>query len=134
MTATLSLLNTIQAIGLLSCFALLGTSRIGACIRWLSLQGIVFGLVPLIAARRRAQPARVLLSGGNIALKGVVFPWLLLRIRARADFSREVDPSSATSPRSCSASCLGAVGMARPGDEAGARHAPVCDARSRRSS
>jgi len=41
-----SLLETINAIGLVSCFALLGTSRIGACIRWLSLQGIVFGLVP----------------------------------------------------------------------------------------
>ena len=42
-------LDTIHAIGLVSCFALLGTSRIGACIRWLSLQGIVFGLVPLLA-------------------------------------------------------------------------------------
>lgn len=92
MTATLSLLNTIQAVGLLSCFALLGTSRIGACIRWLSLQGIVFGLVPLIVHDDGLSLRAVLLSGGNIALKGVVFPWLLLRIRARADFSRELDP------------------------------------------
>ena len=92
MTATLPLLNTIQAIGLLSCFALLGTSRIGACIRWLSLQGIVFGLVPLILPDDGLSLHAVLLSAGNIALKGVAFPWLLLRIRARADFSREVDP------------------------------------------
>jgi hydrogenase-4 component E len=92
MTATLSLLNTIQAIGLLSCFALLGTSRIGACIRWLSLQGIVFGLVPLIVHQDGLSLRALLLSSGNVALKGVVFPWLLLRIRARADFSREVDP------------------------------------------
>lgn len=92
MTATLSLLNTIQAVGLLSCFALLGTSRIGACIRWLSLQGIVFGLVPLIVHDDGLSLRAVLLSGGNIGLKGVVFPWLLLRIRARADFSRELDP------------------------------------------
>ena len=92
MTATLPLLNTIQAIGLLSCFALLGTSRIGACIRWLSLQGIVFGLVPLILPDDGLSLRAVLLSAGNIALKGVAFPWLLLRIRARADFSREVDP------------------------------------------
>jgi hydrogenase-4 component E len=92
MTATLSLLNTIQAVGLLSCFALLGTSRIGACIRWLSLQGIVFGLVPLIVHDDGLSLRAVLLSGGNIALKGIVFPWLLLRIRTRADFSRELDP------------------------------------------
>jgi len=92
MIATLSLLNTIQAVGLLSCFALLGTSRIGACIRWLSLQGIVFGLVPLIVHDDGLSLRAVLLSAGNIALKGIVFPWLLLRIRARADFSREVDP------------------------------------------
>ncbi len=92
MTPTLSLLNTIQAIGLLSCFALLGTSRIGACIRWLSLQGIMFGLVPLIVPDDNFSLRAVLLSAGNIALKGVVFPWLLLGIRARADFSREVDP------------------------------------------
>jgi len=92
MTATLPLLTPIQAIGLLSCFALLGTSRIGACIRWLSLQGIVFGLVPLILPDDGLSLRAVLLSAGNIALKGVAFPWLLLRIRARADFSREVDP------------------------------------------
>ena len=92
MTATLSLLNTIQAIGLLSCFALLGTSRIGACIRWLSFQGIVLGLVPLILHEDGISLRAVLLSGGNIAMKGVVFPGLLLRIRARAEFSREVDP------------------------------------------
>jgi len=43
-----ALLQTIHAVGLLTCFALLGTSRIGACIRWLSFQGILFGMVPLI--------------------------------------------------------------------------------------
>jgi hypothetical protein len=37
-----ALLETVHALGLLSCFALLGTSRIGACIRWLSFQGILF--------------------------------------------------------------------------------------------
>lgn len=92
MSATLSVLNTIQAVGLLSCFALLGTSRIGACIRWLSLQGIVFGLVPLILHDDGLGLRAVLLSAANIALKGIAFPWLLLGIRARADFTREVDP------------------------------------------
>ena len=92
MTATPPLLNTVQVVGLLSCFALLGTSRIGACIRWLSFQGVVFGLVPLIVQDDALGLRAVLLAGANVALKGVVFPWLLLRIRARAEFTREVDP------------------------------------------
>lgn len=88
----LPLLNTIQAVGLLTCFALLATSRIGACIRWLSFQGILVGLVPLLLHDDGIGLRAVLLASGNIALKGIAFPWLLLRLRARADFSREVEP------------------------------------------
>jgi hydrogenase-4 component E len=88
----LTLLETVHAIGLLTCFALLGTSRIGACIRWLSFQGILFGLVPLIARDDGMTAHTLLLAGGNIALKGIIFPWLLLRLRARADYNREVQP------------------------------------------
>jgi hydrogenase-4 component E len=91
-----ALLETVHAIGLVSCFALLGTSRIGACIRWLSLQGIVFGLVPIIIAPGVADgglgPRVLLLAAGNIALKGVIFPLILLRLRARANYHREVEP------------------------------------------
>lgn len=86
------LLETVHAAGLLTCFALLGTSRIGACIRWLSFQGILFGLVPLIVHNDGLAMREILLAGGNILLKGIVFPWLLLRLRARADYSREVQP------------------------------------------
>jgi len=86
-----ALLDTIHALGLVSCFALLGTSRIGACIRWLSLQGIIFGLVPVIADGA-SSPRALLLAGGNIALKGIIFPWVLLRLRARTSYPREVEP------------------------------------------
>src|SRR5205823_2705869 len=86
------LLETVHALGLLSCFALLGTSRIGACIRWLSFQGILFGLVPLIAHQGGLSWRAGLLAAGNIALKGIGFPWLLIRLRARADTNREVQP------------------------------------------
>ena len=92
MMALPALLNTVQVVGLLSCFALLATSRIGACIRWLSFQGVIFGLVPLILQGDALGLRAALLAGANVALKGVVFPWLLLRIRARAELSREVDP------------------------------------------
>jgi hydrogenase-4 component E len=87
-----SLLGTVHAIGLLTCFALLGTSRIGACIRWLSLQGILFGLLPIITHDDGLSLRVMLLAGGNIALKGMIFPWVLLRLRARTDYNREVEP------------------------------------------
>src|SRR2546421_4572475 len=91
-TAVFPLLETVHALGLLSCFALLGTSRIGACIRWLSFQGILFGLVPLIAHQGGLSWRAGLLAAGKIALKGIRFPWLLIRLRARADTNREEQP------------------------------------------
>ena len=87
-----ALLQTVHALGLLSGFALLGTSRIGACIRWLSFQGILFGLVPLILHQGGFGWRAGFLAAGNIVLKGIVFPLLLLKLRARADTSREVEP------------------------------------------
>ena len=87
-----ALLGTIHALGLVSCFALLGTSRIGACIRWLSLQGILFGLVPLIVHDDGIGLRAMALAAVNIALKGIIFPWVLLRLRARTLYPREVEP------------------------------------------
>jgi len=87
-----SLLATISAIGLLTCFALLGTSRIGACIRYLSLQGILFSLVPVVVHDGGLTLRLVWLAGANIALKGIIFPAVLLRLRTRAGFHREVEP------------------------------------------
>lgn len=87
-----ALLATIHAVGLLTCFALLGTSRIGACIRFLSLQGILISLVPVIAHDDELAMRVVLLAMANIALKGVIFPAVLLHLRARANFHREVGP------------------------------------------
>lgn len=86
------MIETINAAGLLSCFALLGTSRIGACIRWLSFQGILFGLVPLIVHQDGLTIREVVLATGNVCLKGIIFPLVLLRLRARAGYSREVQP------------------------------------------
>ena len=78
------LLGTIHVVGLLTCFALLGTSRIGACIRFLALQGVLFSLVPVIA-HDDGMTLRVLgLAGANVALKGMIFPAVLLHLRARA--------------------------------------------------
>ena len=130
-----ALLETIHALGLVTCFALLGTSRLGACIRWLSFQGILFGLVPLIADHGGLSWRAGMLAAGNIALKGIGFPWLLLRLRARADTSREVQPFvSFVDVGAVRDRRAGAVGLARLRDEAGVAPGALRDARTRRSS
>src|SRR6184192_953899 len=116
-----ALLASVHALGLLSCFALLGTSRIGACIRWLSFQGILFGLVPLIVHQGGLGWRAALLAGGNIALKGIGFPLLLLRLRARAETNREVDPVRNLR--------TGLIGLAHLRAEAGASPGALRDAR-----
>lgn len=88
----LTLLDIVHAVGLLTIFALLATSRIGACIRWLAFQGILFGMVPIILHDEALTTRVILLVAGNVLLKGIVFPWLLLRLRARANYNREVEP------------------------------------------
>jgi hydrogenase-4 component E len=87
-----ALIESVHAAGLLTCFALLGTSRIGTCIRWLSFQGILLGTLPLILADNGLTARALMLAGGNIALKGIIFPLVLLRLRARANYNREVRP------------------------------------------
>src|SRR5260221_9640117 len=87
-----ALLASVHAIGLLTCFALLGTSRIGACIRWLSLQGVLFSLVPIVFHDDGLGLRVMLLAGGNIALKGILFPVVLLHLRSRPNYHREVEP------------------------------------------
>ncbi|HXQ65367.1 MAG TPA: NADH-quinone oxidoreductase subunit K [Alphaproteobacteria bacterium] len=87
-----ALIETIHAAGLLTCFALLSTSRIGACIRWLSFQGILFGMVPLIIPDDGLTTRTLLMAGGSLVLKGIAFPWILLKLRARANYNREVQP------------------------------------------
>ena len=68
----LTLLDIVHAVGLLTIFALLATSRIGACIRWLAFQGILFGMVPIILHDEALTTRVILLVAGNVLLKGIV--------------------------------------------------------------
>jgi hypothetical protein len=127
------LLDTVHAIGLLTCFALLGTSRIGACIRWLCVQGMLFGLVPVImqdggltireiflsAAKYRTQGDRLPLAASATASPGKLQP------RGRA-IHRLCPLNPVRNSRS------GIVCLARPAAEAcvdagAVRHAGVVD-------
>jgi hydrogenase-4 component E len=76
-------------------FVLLGSSRLAVYIRVSAFQGVALGLLPVMT-HLDATPLRLLLLGGlglfTIALKGVLFPLLLLRAMRMADVRREAEP------------------------------------------
>lgn len=71
---------------------LLGSSRLMACVRIVAVQGIVLGLLPLLAGADGPDLRMLLVAAASISLKGVVFPWLLLRALRDASVRREVEP------------------------------------------
>ena len=77
---------------MLTNLTLLASSRLGASIRMVAVQGILLGLLPLLAPGHPATWRVAGLALGGIALKGVVFPWLLFRALREAEVTREVEP------------------------------------------
>jgi hydrogenase-4 component E len=71
---------------------LLGSSRLGGCIRAVAVQGVLLGGLPLLAAGGALSWRAGLLSAAGIGLKGIVFPWLLSRALREAKVKREVQP------------------------------------------
>ncbi len=72
--------------------AMLGSSELGACVRMAAFQGMLLGLFTLIV-RADALTARLIFLGVfSIGLKGLVFPFLLLRGMREAGIRREVEP------------------------------------------
>lgn len=84
--------DSIFVLLLLSDLALLGSSRFRVLIRIVSAQGVLLGMVPLLAARDGLSIRHFLLAAGIILLKGVVFPFLLERARRQAGVSQELAP------------------------------------------
>lgn len=71
-------------------FFALGSSRLGACIQAVALQGAVLALLPL--ATHGLTEHTLLLAAGALALKGVLIPWLLLRAIREVRIRREMEP------------------------------------------
>ena len=70
----------------------LASSRLGALIRIVSLQGIVLGLIPLLSDPEEITLRSGLLALVSLALKGFVFPVLLFRATREEQVRREVRP------------------------------------------
>lgn len=71
---------------------LLGSSRLGACIRTVALQGLLLGLLPPIAHATDLGWRILLLAAAGMALKALVFPWLFFRALRGAKVRREMEP------------------------------------------
>jgi hydrogenase-4 component E len=70
----------------------LAASRLGALIRIVALQGIVLGIVPLVADPAELTLRSALLAVISLVLKGFVFPIFLFRATREEAVRREVAP------------------------------------------
>ncbi len=71
---------------------LLGASRLGASIRTVAVQGVFLGLLALFEHAGSLTASVLVVAVGGMALKGIVFPWLLFRAVREAEVEREVEP------------------------------------------
>lgn len=71
---------------------LMGSSRRRSCIHLVAAQGILLGVLPLILPGHGLTVSAPILSVASVALKGIVFPRLLLRAERTAGVKRELQP------------------------------------------
>jgi hydrogenase-4 component E len=88
---THSSLQLLLLLIVLTDFAVLGTSRLSACIRWIAIQGAILGLLPLVTEGGLTMHV-VALSIGTVLVKAVVLPGFLRWAIREAAIRREVEP------------------------------------------
>lgn len=77
---------------ILTNFALLASSRLGVCIKAVTAQGVILAIMPLLHEGEHITAASIVVCLVTLAIKGVVFPRLLLRAADRAGIRRELEP------------------------------------------
>jgi hydrogenase-4 component E len=77
---------------ILTDFAVLGTSRLTACVRMVALQGLMLGLLS-IALEAPVSVHSAALGLGTIVVKALVLPWFLRWAMREADVRREIEPA-----------------------------------------
>lgn len=85
-------MDTCLVLVVLTNILLLGSSRLGMCIRLVAIQGVLLGLFPLLVHASELSLRLCILTAGILLLKGAVFPWLLSRAIRAAHVMREVEP------------------------------------------
>ena len=87
-----SLADLILVFVVLTNLVLLGSSRLTTCIRLAAVQGMMLGVLPLLVSTRGIGIRVVLLAVVTFALKGLLFPRLLMRAIREADVRHENEP------------------------------------------
>jgi hydrogenase-4 component E len=77
---------------MLANLALLGSSRLAACIQLSAAQGILLSLLPLQVAQHGLDARLLIFALTILVLKGLVFPALLMRTLRTADVRHEIVP------------------------------------------
>ena len=86
------MIDALLVILILTNLVLLGTSLFNSCIRTVALQGVILGLLALLAVTGQGWSRALILGLGAIVIKGAVIPWLLTRTLREANVRREVEP------------------------------------------
>jgi hydrogenase-4 component E len=76
---------------LLTNFAVLGMSRVTACVRMLAVQGALLGVLS-VAIEGTVSLHSITLGAGTIVVKALVLPWFLRWAMREAAVRREVEP------------------------------------------
>jgi hydrogenase-4 component E len=87
----------------------LASSRIGAAIRVVALQGVVLGVLPLLLAPPgHPLDHYLVLAFGALGIKGALVPWMMFRAIREASMRRELEPILGFVP----SMVLGGIGVA----------------------
>jgi hydrogenase-4 component E len=87
-----SYLDIVLVLLVLSNFRLLGSSRLQACIQTVAAQGLLLGLIPLVAQWPDITLRLGALAALGVVLKGGILPVLLRRAVREANVRNEVEP------------------------------------------
>jgi hydrogenase-4 component E len=82
--------NIIMLTIILLNFFILGSSRLGACIQAVAIQGAIISLLPPLM--HGISTHAIILAGGAFLLKGVAIPQLLIRAIRQVGIKREIEP------------------------------------------
>jgi hydrogenase-4 component E len=87
-----ALIDTLMVLLVFTNLRLLGLNRLNASIRTVATQGVLLGIVALLANSGHLTLRFITIGVAGIVLKGIVFPWLLFRALRGARVRREVEP------------------------------------------
>lgn len=86
------LVDALIVLLILTNLRLVASSHLAACIYVVALQGLVLGLLPLLVGTDPLTLRTCMLSGLTMVLKGIIFPWLLLRALRAVQVRKEMEP------------------------------------------